>query len=192
MKVILISGKARHGKDTFAEMLRKKLEDDGNRVLVAHYGDLVKYVCKTFFGWNGEKDEYGRHILQYVGTDVIRNQKEDYWVKFITDMLEFFGDNWDYVLIPDTRFPNEVEKMKSRFDTIHLRILRPDFDNGLTEEQKNHPSETALDNVQPDYLVINGRGFEELLDNVEFFVDDKIFGLPASQKNTLKHLVEVC
>lgn len=50
MKVILISGKARHGKDTTAGFLKNALEADGSSVLVAHYGDLVKYVCKTFFG----------------------------------------------------------------------------------------------------------------------------------------------
>ena len=181
MKVILISGKARHGKDTFAEMLCEYLVGNDKRVLVAHYADLVKYVCKTFFGWNGEKDEYGRHILQYVGTDIIRTQKEDYWVDFICDMIEFFGDNWDYVIIPDTRFPNEISKMKSKFDTIHVRVVRPNFDNGLTEEQKQHQSETALDEVRPDYLVVNAGGFEELRNNAEFFVDDRIYGAEINE-----------
>ena len=32
MKVICISGKARHGKDTLAGVLKKHLEDHGNRV----------------------------------------------------------------------------------------------------------------------------------------------------------------
>ncbi len=108
MKVILISGKAQHGKDTTAGFLMDALKADGYSVLVAHYGDLVKYVCKTFFNWNGEKDEAGRTLLQKVGTDVVRAQCQDYWVSFITDIMEFFPGEWDYVLIPDCRFPNEV------------------------------------------------------------------------------------
>ena len=49
MKVICISGKARHGKDTLATILKKRLEDNGNRVLITHFGDLVKYICEKFF-----------------------------------------------------------------------------------------------------------------------------------------------
>ena len=49
MKVVCISGKARHGKDTLAGILKNYLEDSGNKVLVAHFGDLVKYICEKFF-----------------------------------------------------------------------------------------------------------------------------------------------
>ncbi|MDB7829215.1 hypothetical protein [Intestinimonas butyriciproducens] len=156
MKVICISGKAQHGKDTTAGILKEQLESDGYRVLIAHYADLLKYICKQYFGWNGEKDEVGRHTLQYVGTDVIRAQKPDYWVDFITGLLEMFKDEWDYVLIPDCRFPNEIEQMKATgFDVIHLRVFRQNFVSPLTPEQQAHPSETALDKTIPDYYINN-------------------------------------
>lgn len=51
MKVICISGKAQNGKDTTAGFMKEILEARGNRVLIAHFGDLVKYICKTFFDW---------------------------------------------------------------------------------------------------------------------------------------------
>ena len=75
MKVVCISGKAQHGKDTTAGMMKTVLESMGHTVLIAHYGDLVKYVCRTFFGWNGEKDAYGRSLLQKVGTDIVRSAR---------------------------------------------------------------------------------------------------------------------
>lgn len=109
MQVIAISGKAQHGKDTSAKILKNMLEADGYRVLITHYADLLKYMCRTFFGWNGEKDDAGRHILQYVGTDIIRQKRPDFWVDFVTDVLALFPDDWDFVLIPDCRFPNEIE-----------------------------------------------------------------------------------
>lgn len=127
MKVILISGHAQNGKDTCAGILEGMLTRNGYKVLVCHYGDLVKYVCTTFFGWNGMKDVAGRSLLQHVGTDVIRTQKENYWVDFIVDMLHFFGEEWDYVLIPDTRFPNEVSRIKEEFSSVHLRVERTHF-----------------------------------------------------------------
>jgi len=132
------------------------LEAEGHSVLVAHYADAVKFVCRSFFGWDGNKDEYGRGLLQYVGTDVVRAKDEDFWVRFLSDILCMFSDEWDYVIIPDTRFPNEIEYLKRRgFDATHVRIVRPGFDNGLTEEQKKHKSETALDGSEPDATIIN-------------------------------------
>lgn len=156
MKIITLSAKARHGKDFTASILQALLLREGKKVLICHYADLLKYICKTFFGWNGEKDEKGRSILQYVGTDVVREKEPDYWVDFLISIFKLFSYEWDYVLIPDTRFPNEINKLKKAgFDVTSIRINRPNFDNGLTEEQKNHPSETALDDYDFDYYISN-------------------------------------
>lgn len=158
MKVICISGKAQHGKDTTAGFLQSALEADGYSVLVTHYGDLVKCVCKSFFGWDGNKDERGRMLLQRVGTDIIRNRRPDYWVKFVADMLNFFPNKWDWVLIPDCRFPNEIDHLElAGLDVTHIRVVRQNFTSPLTAEQQRHPSETALDNTLPNYY-INNRG----------------------------------
>ncbi len=154
-KVICVSGKAQHGKDTYAKILKEALEKKGKKVLVAHYADLVKYVCSTFFNWDGNKDEAGRTLLQYVGTDVVREQQPNYWVNFLKDMLLFFDGSWDFVIIPDTRFPNEIAIMKDTFPTYHCRVVRYGFESSLTEEQKNHPSETSLDNYPYDILIPN-------------------------------------
>ena len=166
MEVILISGKAGHGKDTLAGFLKELMEKDGKSVLITHYGDLLKHLCRNLFNWDGKKDEHGRHLLQYVGTDVIRKQDPDYWVKFMHKLLELFKDEWDYVLIPDTRFPNEIEGMAD-FNPKHIRIVRPGF-NMLTEEQQKHPSETALDNYSNIWeIVANYEPIERLRKTAE-------------------------
>ena len=161
-KVICISAKAQHGKDTTATILKASLETRGNKVIIFHYADLLKYLCKEYFGWNGLKDDKGRTLLQYVGTDVVRTKSPNYWVDFAKDFFKLFEDEWDYVLIPDCRFPNEVEVMKENFDAIHLRILRTNFVSPLSIEQQNHPSETALDNYPCDELILNDAGVNEL------------------------------
>lgn len=163
MKIICISGKAQHGKDTSAAILKELLEAHDKRVLICHYGDLVKYVCRTFFNWDGNKDEKGRTILQHVGTDVVRKQYPEFWVDFIVDILRFFDGEWDYVLIPDSRFPNEIDRMKLEFnDVSSLRITRGNFDSPLTQEQQRHPSETALDNYDFDYTIFNNGSLKDL------------------------------
>lgn len=172
MNVIAISGHARHGKDTVAEMLQERLREKGHRVLITHYADLLKHICKEFFGWDGKKDDKGRSLLQYVGTDVIRKTKPDFWVDFVTDVLGFFGGCWDFVIIPDARFPNEIERLKeSGMNTIHLKVDRPGFDSILTKEQKSHISETSLDNMEPDYCVVNDGDLDTLKAKIDELVE---------------------
>lgn len=163
MKIICISGKAESGKDTSANYLKLILENHGESVLVTHYGDLVKFICKEFFGWDGEKDVAGRQLLQFVGTDVVREQCPTYWADFIVSILEFFPTRWDYVIIPDCRFPNEISTMSDGgYKTYHLRVERPGHISKLTPEQLAHPSETALDNTAADYTITNNSDLSDL------------------------------
>ena len=67
------------------------------------------------------------------------------------------------MLIPDCRFPNEIDKLKAAgFNSTHVRVNRPGFVSPLTDEQQKHISETALDNVEPDYWIQNSRDLEYL------------------------------
>lgn len=170
LKVICISGKARHGKDTTADIVHNELENRGQKVLTIHYADALKYICKTYFNWNGEKDEAGRTLLQRVGTDIVRAQDPSFWVDEVVNVLKFFPNEWDYVIIPDCRFPNEVTHIAAFFDTIHIRVKRTNFITDLTEEQQNHISETALDNFPYDYLLVNN-DMETLISDINKLID---------------------
>lgn len=169
MQIVSISGKAQHGKDTAAQFLRDAMEREGKKVLIIHYGDLVKFTCTAFCGWDGKKDEAGRSMLQRVGTERVRSKDPDYWVNYVLFMINALksSEKWDYVLIPDCRFPNEIHG-------IHLRVERPDFDNGLTEEQKQHPSETALDDYPTDLKIFNSGTLEDLRDMCDLLVADAV------------------
>lgn len=170
MKIICISGKAQNGKDTTAQYLQQLLQQKNKRVVIIHYADLLKYICEKYFGWNGVKDGNGRTLLQHVGTGIVRKRAPDYWIEHVIKMLEVFNDCWDYVLIPDTRFPNEVDCWKEHnYDAVHLRVTRQDFDSPLSPEQQQHPSEIALDNVEPDYE-LNNTTLENLYTEIDKFV----------------------
>lgn len=172
MKFICVSGHAQNGKDTTAKMISDCLNVKGHKPLIVHYADLVKFICKMYFNWDGEKDEYGRSLLQKVGTDIVRAKDPDFWVRSITTILSFFPGYWDYVIVPDTRFPNEITFLvDSHFSVYHVRVSRENFDSPLTETQKKHPSETALDNVEPDFMIINSGSLEDLSAKVGEVVD---------------------
>lgn len=167
MKVVCISGKAQHGKDTTAGILKNVLESYGKSVLITHYADLLKYICREYFNWDGKKDEAGRKLLQYVGTDIVREQRPDFWVEFISSILQLFPDQWDYVLIPDCRFPNEIDAMKEAgFDVFSLRVVRSNFESPLTKKQQQHLSETALDDYHFDAVLLNVASLSHLEDTI--------------------------
>jgi len=148
MRIIPISAKAQHGKDTLADLLKIELEKLNRKVAIFHYADYLKFVCQQYYEWDGKKNEQGRSILQKVGTDLARKNNPNIWVNVAVEFFKAFSNSYDYILIPDTRFPNEIDVLKENFDVTSIRLVRKDFSSNLTPEQKIHPSETALD----DYL----------------------------------------
>lgn len=165
MEVILISGKAREGKDSFGNALDKAFREAGKRVLVIHYADFLKFFCNRCLGWvMGDKSAQGRHILQHTGTEVFRNNYPDCWVDIMVGFLRGCYSEYDYVIIPDARFPNEIESLKAANRKFNfatrisaIRVVRPNFVSDLTPEQKQHPSEIALDNYPFRHYYYNNK-----------------------------------
>lgn len=172
MKVITVSGKAEAGKDTSAKLLKEKLEELGYSAVIYHYADLLKFICEKFFGWDGQKNEEGRSLLQYVGTEVVRAKYPDYWVDFVKGLLKLFPNEWDFVIIPDTRFPNEIDLIKQEFDCVAVRVTRPNYENHLTQEQRQHASEVALDAYMFDYEITNLGNMLSLQEEINSFVSN--------------------
>lgn len=100
-------------------------------------------------------------MLQYVGTDVVRKQNPDYWVDFLIGFLKLFDDEWDIVLIPDARFPNEIDGMKNAFDTVSV-LVRREFESQYSEDRQSHISETALDDYVGFDHIVECKTLEEL------------------------------
>lgn len=152
--IVTISGKAESGKDTLANMMISHCEDAGYKACIVHYADLLKYLAKQYFGWNGVKDEQGRQLLQHLGTDVVRANNKSFWVEMAYAIIASVLCEFDVVFIPDARFPNEIDFWKKRNGLLaSVKVERPGYSNHLTEEQQRHPSETALENYVFDYVV---------------------------------------
>lgn len=168
-KIILISGKSGHGKDTLAFEMEKYFKNNHYNVAIAHYSSYIKNIMREFYKWNGVKDEWARNKLQWIGTDRIRNELNcpDYHVNRLCEDIQIVQNDFDYILIPDLRFPNEIERMVDSFgdDTIVLiRVKREGYESMLSKKAQNHESETALDDYATwDYVSIanNMEGVEK-------------------------------
>lgn len=177
-KCIIISGKSGHGKDQLAQYMREYLEQEGQRVLTIHYGDAVKWVLRDYFNWDGQKDKKGRTLLQRIGTDVVRTKYPNFWTSIVVGLVSAFENEFDVALIPDARFPNEVDIVEETIPNVTVvRVNRtvdeqPWVNPQFTEEQLRHPSETSLDNYGFDYIVHNDEGLDMLRDSAWAVLND--------------------
>ena len=171
MKVILISGKSGSGKDQLSDYIKAKLEQRNNRVLTIHFGDPVKFFLQKYYNWNGIKDEHGRYLLQHLGTDTVRKHFPTYWGMLVSKFIAATHEDWDYVIIPDLRFINELNAVcRYNKDVVTVRINRydenhePYINPALTEEQAAHISECELDDYAADWFVVNDGSLGDLQD----------------------------
>lgn len=177
MKFICISGKARAGKDAFGSLLYGSLTTKGKKCAIIHYADLLKFTCRMYLGWDGKKNEAGRALLQEVGTDIVRKQDKNFWVDFVANIAKFFGDQWDYIIVPDTRFPNEIERLEEcGYEVCHIRIVRPGYESKLTDAQKEHTSEHAIEEAGliPDVVITNSGTLKDLAMTALQVAEDQI------------------
>ena len=158
-RLYLMCGKAKHGKDTFSAYLKEAYEENGKKLIVTQLSKYIKYYAREMTGWNLTEEDKPRALLQELGTQVIREKlgKEDLFIKRIIDDVDVFSCFYDAIVISDVRLKKEVEDLRVAFpDLVAIHIERPDFDNGLTEEQKNHKTEIDLDDYDKfDVNIIN-------------------------------------
>lgn len=169
-KVFIICGKARNGKDTTAAMIQDIYEKMGKKVLNLSYGSYIKEYAKKISNWDGNDETKPRTLLQELGTTVIRKGIDElFFVKRMLEDIQVYSYFFDVITISDARLKSEVIIPKQKFDEVYaIRITRPNFDNGLSLEQKNHITEIDLDDYDNyDYELIN----DSTLDNLKFKVE---------------------
>lgn len=147
-KIYLICGKAKHGKDTFSGFLKEVYEENGKKIIITQLSKYIKYYAREMTGWDLSEESKPRELLQQLGTSVIREylQKEDLFINRMIEDIDVFSCFYDAIIISDVRLKKEINDLKSSFPSAKvIRIVRPNFDNGLSVEQKNHKTEIDLD-----------------------------------------------
>ena len=119
--------------------------------------DTVTEIC------NGVTIRDVRHMLQFIGTDLIRKYNTDWHVNRLRAMI---NEDKDYVF-DDVRFPNE-KKMIEELGGECWFIVRPTLDN-----ISNHESETSITwNDCWNRIIINDSTLPILLFKWETFISN--------------------
>lgn len=168
--IYIMCGKAKHGKDTFSAYLKEVYEKNGKKVIVTQLSKYIKYYAREMTGWDLSEETKPRELLQQLGTGVIREylQKEDLFIKRMLDDIDVFSCFYDAIIISDVRLKKEIIDLRKEYpNLIAVHIFRPDFDNGLTEEQKKHKTEVDLDDFTDFNLNITNTTLENLQEEAE-------------------------
>ena len=159
MKVFIIGGTAKSGKNTFGNYLREELKNYGYKPCVMNLTEPLYSYAKNYFSWNENCNEKPREFLQKMGIEIIKEKmhKPYFLINRTCEDIEILSNFFDVFIITDARLIMEFEEFRKRFDdVVVIKITRENYDNGLTEEEKNHITETeVLDYKKFDYEIIN-------------------------------------
>lgn len=155
--ILAFAGRKQSGKSTSAEYVKSIFEQNNpDKVCqIYSFADPLKTgICMDIFGltydqcygsdedkntmtdlvWNNELLT-ARRAMEVIGTDICRKLKNSVWVDATLNRIK--KDAADLAIIPDCRFPNEVDAIKK----CGGLVIRLDLD----PFSSSSPSESALD-----------------------------------------------
>ena len=166
MKLIGITGKARSGKDTIAQMLFAQ-----HAFTRIAFADPLKLAAQQMFGLSTEQtwdDRYKetiipcwgmspRQMFQLLGNEAVKPVfGADIWIKRWSMSYAIFRDT-DDVIVPDVRFDHEASHIRSLGGVI-VELQRG---IGLVGSTGDHTSERGLSTL-PEYTIDNNGTLEDL------------------------------
>lgn len=200
--IIGICGLIGSGKDTTADYLVNV-----HQYRRDSYASTLKDVVSAVFGWPrdmlegrtkhsrewreqvdtwwsnrlGMPDLTPRYVLQYWGTDVLRNHfHNDIWIACMENKLRTMQDD---IVISDCRFPNEIKSIKNAGGLV-IRVQRgpdpdwfvntTDYFNGKCDLPENlpHASEWSWAGTEFDAVLDNNGTMDNLFQQVNDLVQD--------------------
>lgn len=175
--MIILTGEAGVGKDTYADRLTAAAADDGISVHRITFARVLKDMAEKL-GWNGRKDEKGRTLLQELGKLVKEYHGHEFFAEKAFEGVEPQEGKENLFIVTDLRFLSEYYYVLTwaKQRNISCTVVRIDRDrdknwtSSLTEEQKKDVSENNWKTIDPDILVHN--------DGVNFYCTD-IDGAPV-------------
>ena len=160
MKVVIINGQPRAGKDLFVYLCQQHCTWCLNVSAV----DFVKEVAK-YCGWDGEKTPHNRKFLSDL-KDLLTKWNDVPYQKVLNSIQQYeskvelydFDPNTEAIVFVHSREPQEIARYAKEIGAYSLLIRRPSIEN---EEQSNH-ADAEVFNYDYDFTIINDGTVEDL------------------------------
>ena len=155
MKVYLICGRARSGKDTVASIIERELSKN-NKVCRIGLTRTLKAYIKDYFGWDGSDDTKPRTLLQEMGQELIKDNP-NFHIDRLTEDISVLSKYVDTFIVSDIRLIHEIVELRKRFnDVTVIGVEKENYISPLSVTETNHITERDLDDFDDyDYRIIN-------------------------------------
>lgn len=152
--VIGLGHKARHGKDSAAQVLCSTFQN----VKRFSFADDLYAVCRVLHGMTTKDPK----LLQDVGLQFRQERDEHVWVRSVYSKI--LAERPGVAVITDVRFPNEFAFVKS-LGGVCWKVERRLFNGEVfidPSRPASHVSETALDGASWDQVLVNPDGHPDV------------------------------
>jgi dephospho-CoA kinase len=175
MKIVVINGAPRAGKDTFVEICKEILGDE--YVLNVSTVDFVKSIAYKC-GWNGVKDGKNRKFLSDL-KDLLTEWDDVPFKKVNTEIQIFQLDIVEYcgeegldrsIAFIHCREPEEIQKFKDRLHAHTVLVRREQVEN---EAQTNH-ADSEVFNFAYDSIIYNNGTLDDLKDAARCYLTEHL------------------
>ena len=157
MKTYLLAGKAGSGKNEAAKYIKKIYEENGKKACITEVSKYLKTFAKEILEWDGTPENKPRTFLQESGYTIRHDIFDGEFLinRTLEDAL-VYERYVDALIISDIRLPKEVEIFKEKLNAVSIKVINEFSNNNLTDEEKKHETEVALDNYDKfDYIIVN-------------------------------------
>lgn len=171
-KIFILTGKAQSGKNKVSEIIKKNYQEKKLKVISLAYASYLKEYIKNITNWDGSEETKPREMLQQLGIELIKNKiKENLLIERIIDDIKVYSYFFDIIIITDARFIEEIEEIKKISNNTTVINIQGKANN-LTETEKEHITETALDNYNLyDFKINNNSSIKELEQEVKKIIE---------------------
>lgn len=151
MKIVVIAGKARSGKDTISQIIKKYYQD--KKVIIYPITYYLKDYTKKITDWDGNDEDKPRELLQTLGKNV-KEKYPDIFIRRMEEDIKLLQKYCDILIITGVRLVKELEFFKN-LDSIIIKV-ESDRENNLTLKEKQDITETDVDRFKDyDYIIYN-------------------------------------
>lgn len=169
IKIFIINGYPRSGKDTFCEFIDKNYHKPTFTLSTVDWIKKVAAHC----GWDGEKDLRGRKLLSDL-KDILTEYDDLPFKKICKDIDVICHDFFDMGYEEEEltffimcREPKEIQKLKEFFNAKTILVDRPQ----CAEDSKSNHADMLVNDYEYDIIVKNETTLENLELAAKIFIE---------------------
>jgi len=175
MKLYLIAGYAKVGKNYFANYLKEELEKRGKRVCLLRITAPLYHYASDHFGWDGTEERKPRQFLQQMGIEYIKEKLEmpHFLIDRLTEDIRILNSFFDVGIITDGRLQEEILELRKRYpELVVIHLKRKNYSSMLTMDEKKHITERDLEDYHDFDFEIENRNDSTLQEDAVRIIEE--------------------